>query len=230
MLLKAYLNRLDETPLFYGIDPALFEPLLAAFSAQTSYYKKSDVMLEAGKAVNQIGILLSGEAVIIRGDFLGEYTIIGKIQEGEIYGEVLAGVHSTDSPINIVAAENSASILLDYNRMMLPCHELSEPHMIMMSNLMRIMARKNMLMERKLEILQKRTMREKLLTFLEIQREVAVANTFVIPYNREELSEYLCVDRSALSRELCRLQEEGLITFKKNLFTLHEQIQEETRQ
>lgn len=227
MFLKAYINRLDGTPLFRGINRELFEPLLSSISAKTEYYKKGEDIVQIGGEVPYIGVLLSGEAVAQRALPNGQLAVLEEIYDGELFGEIFACVGTVESPIRLMAAQNSAVLLFEYQNLMTLQPEFACVQMTMISNLMRLMARKNLLAQRKLEVLTKRTIRDKMLTFLQIQSDIAESDSFAIPFNRESLSEYLCVDRSALSRELCKLQDEGIITFKKNIFTLHRAQQKE---
>lgn len=225
MLLKAYINRLDGTPLFRGISREVFEPLLSSMSAKTEYFKKGEDIFKIGEEVSYIGVLLSGEAAAIKKSHNGADISLYQIIDGEVFGEIYALVGTCESPIRVVATQNSAVMLFEYSSLMNLTEEYALPQLTMISNLMRLIARKNLLAERHLEAVTKRTIREKLMTFLESQSDMAESESFVIPYNREGLSDYLCVDRSALSRELCKLQEEGVLDFKKNIFTLHRSVE-----
>ncbi|MDR2898650.1 MAG: helix-turn-helix domain-containing protein [Spirochaetaceae bacterium] len=117
-----------------------------------------------------------------------------------------------------MAADTAEILFLDYRRIITSCSAACSFHTQLIENMLKLVARKNVLLNQKIEILSKRTTREKLLCFFDIHR--GRAKRFTIPFNREELSQYLCVDRSAMSNELCKMRDEGLITFEKNLFEM----------
>ncbi len=107
---------------------------------------------------------------------------------------------------------------MDYKKIITTCACACHFHARLIENMLRLIARKNLILNQKLEIVSKRTTREKLMCFFDTQR--GAAKRFTIPFNREELARYLCVDRSAMSNELCKMRDEGLISFHKNTFEL----------
>ncbi len=215
LLLPAHINLLEETSLFSSINPSQYELLLEQFDYRLECLNTNE---EITKEITDIGILLSGSIKIYKENIDRNLTLVDEVKVGEVFGDVFACLNSNDSIYKIIADADATFILIPYNNLLAPTGYKDQ--FTMLSNLMRLLARKNLLAERKLEILTKRSISDKILTFLSIQRDITGENTFVIPYSRTELSDYLCVDRSALSRELSNLMKSGLIKYKKNLFTL----------
>lgn len=216
------MRRIFETvksnPLFQGIAFSDFEQIIHCLSANKASYKKDDVLLLSGDTVNFVGLILSGSVQIIKEDADGRITIITELGVSELFGEVFACAGISQSPVTVLATENAEILLMDYKRIITSCSNACPFHTKLIENMLRILACKNLILNQKNEILSKRTTREKLLAFFNTQR--GLAKKFTIPYNREELAHYLCVDRSAMSNELCKMRDEGLIKFKKNEFEI----------
>jgi CRP-like cAMP-binding protein len=120
------------------------------------------------------------------------------------------------SPVTVQAAEDVEILFIDYKKIITTCPSACPFHARLIENMLKLVAKKNLMLNQKLEILSKRTTREKLLCFFDTQR--GSSQRFTIPFNREELARYLCVDRSAMSNELCKMRDDGIIRFRKNVF------------
>ena len=207
-----------DNPLFQGIAFSDFERMLDCLSAWTSSYKKGELILLAGNTVDFVGLILSGSARIIKEDPEGRITILTELAASEAFGETFACAGISHSPVTIQAAEDSEILFFNYKRIITSCGSACPFHTKLIENMLKLIAGKNLALTQKIEILSKRTTREKLLYFFDAQR--GAAKKFTIPFNREELAHYLCVDRSAMSCELCKMRDEGLLKFRKNQFEL----------
>jgi CRP-like cAMP-binding protein len=185
-------------------------------SARTDYYKKDDIILLSGNTVDFVGLVLSGNVKIIQEDKNGNIVIITEIAASEIFGEVFACAGISQSPVTIIAKEDVKILFINYKKIITSCTSSCIFHTKLIENMLKLIAKKYLELNQKIEILSKRTTREKLLFFFDMQR--GIAKKFTIPFNREELAHYLCVDRSAMSNELCKMRNEGLIIFNKNIF------------
>lgn len=204
--------------LFSGIEYCDFEKILDCLEAKTHRYEKGGIVLMSGDTVSFIGLVLSGGVKIIKEDMDGNIAILTELTVHELFGEVFACAGIDRSPVTVQASEESEILFINYKKIIYSCPSACGFHSRLIENMLRIIANKNLLLNQKIEILSKRTTREKLLLFFDIQR--GVSKKFVIPYNREELAHYLCVDRSAMSNELCKMRDEGLIKFQKNEFEI----------
>ena len=214
--MKKTFETVKSNPLFHGIAFSDFEQVFNCLSVKTAYFKKDEVILLSGDTVNFVGLILSGGVQIIKEDMDGRITVLTELVVSEIFGEVFACAEITQSPVTIIATENAEVMLMDYKKIITSCTAACPFHARLIENMLKLIARKNLMLNQKIDILSKRTTREKLLSYFDAQR--GMAKKFTIPYNREELAQYLCVDRSAMSNELGKMRDEGLIKFTKSTF------------
>jgi len=217
-LVKEILGIIEGSPLFKGIAYSDFEKMYHCIEAKIQKYKKGDIILLSGDTVDFVGLIMSGSISIINEDRNGNITITHKLTVPELFGVVLACAGVSHSPITVQALEESEILFFNYKKILNTCSNACGFHSRLIENMIRIIADKNMMLNQKIEILSKRTTKEKLLCFFDMQRKGA--KKFAVPFNREEMAQYLCVDRSAMSNELCKMRDEGMIKFKKNIFEI----------
>ena len=205
-------------PLFGGIGFEDFESVMTCLSAKHVYFKKNDIIMMAERWSNHIGLLISGRLKITKDDENGNSPIITNIQAPEIFAEIWVWAGMDSCPITAYASEDSEVIFLDCTKIIFICPTVCKFHRRLMENMLRSIATKAAMLDKKVEILSKRTLREKITCFLNIER--GSAKKFTIPYNREEMARHLSVDRSALSNELGKMRDEGLIRFNRNAFEI----------
>ena len=216
--MRKIFETVKSNPLFEGISYSSFTDMLKCMSAKTAVYGKDDVILLSGNAVDSVGLIISGSAKVIKEDIDGRLSILAVLGVSEAFGEVFACAGVDHSPVTVQATEKTEILFIDYKRIISPCATACSFHAKLIENMLKLVAKKNLMLNRKIEIISKRTTREKLLTFFDMQR--GMAKKFTIPYNREELADYLCVDRSAMSNELSKMRDSGLIKFSRNNFEL----------
>jgi CRP-like cAMP-binding protein len=211
-------DKIKNNPLWDGIEYGDFGKMFNCINAKTRIYKKSEIVLLSGDSVKFIGLVLSGGVRIIKEDADGNSMILTELAASELFGEAFACAGIMHSPVTVQAAKDSEILFIDYKKIICSCSSACSFHSKLIENMLKIIAEKNLLLNQKIEIISKRTTREKLIAFFDLQRNAA--KKFSIPYNREELANYLCVDRSALSGELCKMRGEGLLKFHKNKFEI----------
>ncbi|MCL2153151.1 MAG: Crp/Fnr family transcriptional regulator [Oscillospiraceae bacterium] len=216
--MKKTFDTVKSNPLFNGIAFSDFETMLSCLSARTASYKKGEIILLSGDAVSFVGLILSGSVRIVKEDMDGHISILTELGISDLFGEVFACAGISHSPVTIEVGSDAEILLIDYKRIITSCSSSCPFHAKLIENMLSLIAKKNLTLNQKIEVLSKRTTREKLMCFFDAQR--GAARRFTIPYNREELAAYLCVDRSAMSNELCKMRDEGLIQFQKNQFEL----------
>ncbi len=209
---------LKGNPLFQGVAFDAYEHMLRCLGAKTAAYQKNEVILLCGAAVSHVGLIVSGRAQIVKEDAQGRSEILTGLCAGELFAEVFACAGIVQSPVTVLAMAQTEVLWLNYKKIVSTCATACPFHTRLIENMLKLLAQKNLLLNQKNEILAKQSIREKLLAFFDAQR--GTAKSFSIPYNREELARYLCVNRSALSYELGRMQKEGLIAFSKNRFKI----------
>jgi len=214
------LDMLAKCPLFEQMSTLDREAIVRCLDAQPQRFSRGETILAEGEACKKLGIVISGCVQVLREDVDGSRSMMGKIGPGDLFAEVFALSGVETMPVSVAAVEPSEVMLIDAQRIMYPCSNACGFHQQMIYNLMRILARKNLAFNQKIEITSRRTTRGKLMRYLMIQAKEASSRSFTIPYDRQELADYLEVDRSGLSAEIGKLRREGVLTCEKNRFTL----------
>ncbi len=218
--MEKYLKILADGPLFAGIAPNELASLLGCLNAVQKRYVKNSHIFMAGDKVAAIGLMLSGRAHILQDDFWGNRSIIAQLTAGDLFAEAFCCAGVSKMPVSVMAAEDADILLIDYSKIITPCSAVCDFHKQLISNMLGIVARKNVMLTQKIEHATRRRTREKLLSYLSSRALTNGTDTFKIPFNRQELADYLAVERSAMCAELSKMRDEGLLDFKKNSFTL----------
>lgn len=209
-----------QSPLFAGIAPEDRKAMLGCIGYHISAFKKGDPLAFEAEHIRHIGILLSGSVDMIQEDLWGNKTMLLRIHKNDMFGETFACGEDTLSTVTFVVSEDARILFLPFNRVMHSCTMACMFHHRLIENMVRIIASKNRDLMRKVEVVSKRSLREKILSYLSIQAQQQESRYFEIPLGRVEWAEYLCADRSALTRELSKMKDEGLIDFDKNCFRI----------
>jgi len=204
--------------LFSGIEAEGLEAMLACIGARTQNLKKGKFTLFAGDKPDSVGIVLAGQLHIIREDYDGNRSLVAAILPGGLFAEALCCANS-ESPVSVVSAVDSAVMLLNFSRILRTCPNSCSFHKKLIENLLRLIAGKNLMLQSRMEILEMRSVREKVIRYLE-SFALKQGMNITIPFNREEMADFLGVERSALSHELARMRKAGIIEYRKNHFIL----------
>lgn len=219
--MKKYIPVLKKTQLFSGVGEDEIEAMLSCLQARLCTYEKGEYVLREGERLENIMILVRGKLHIQRDDYWGNRSIISMIAVGEMFGEAYAAPESGPLLNDVLAVEDSDVIFFDIKRIITVCPTACRFHSAAVQNLFFAISEKNRKLIRKLGYMSKRTTREKLISYLSEEAKRQNSSTFSIPFNRQQLADFLSVDRSAMSNELCKLRDEGLLEFEKNRFVLH---------
>ncbi|MBO5714813.1 MAG: Crp/Fnr family transcriptional regulator [Clostridia bacterium] len=218
--MKKYIPILKRTKLFAGVTDEEIGVMLSCLDARLHTYKKGEYVLRQGEHLNCITVLVDGELHIQRDDYWGNRAIINRIAVGEMFGEAYIAPESGALLNDVVAVEDSAVIFFDVRRIITVCSSACRFHSMVVQNLFFAISEKNRTLVQKLGHISKRTTREKLISYLSEEAKRQNQSSFTIPFNRQQLADFLSVDRSAMSNELCKMRNEGLIEFEKNQFRL----------
>jgi len=219
MMEDKYIEDLSNNNLFLNISIENLKHLLPCLNATTKNFEKNNIIFHQGNKINKIGIILEGSLLIEKVDFWGNNTILKTLTKNNIFGEIYA-FENHPLEISIKASTNCKILFLNFNKIMHPCKIACNFHTTLIINLLQIFAKKAIYMNKKIDILSNRTIEEKLLTYLKTLSIQKKSKTFEIPYNRQELADFLVVNRSALSKELMKLKKLGILNYNKNIFTL----------
>ena len=218
--MKDFFDILRECPLFDRIGDESLKEMLGCLNAKERSYKKGDVVFAEGDKAKYLGIVLEGNVQLVRVDYYGNRSILTNIEPPQLFGEAFACAGMKSLPVDAIAAADTRILLLDAQRIARPCGNACPCHGQTILNLLHIVAKKNLVLHQKIEITSKRSTREKLMTYLLLQAKNAKSHTFTVPYDRQELADYLEVDRSGLSAEISKLRNEKVLECRRSTFTL----------
>lgn len=213
---------LQNTPLFRGIREDELREMLSCLSAREKTYKKDEVILRAGNTAFEVGLVESGSVNIVVNFYWGDSNIFGHVEKGSIFAENYAAIPGQELLCDVVAAEDCKILFLNINKLTTTCARGCSFHNRLVHNLLRISAQKNLDFSTRMMHIAPKTIRDRLLSYLSEQALKNGCPHFRIPFDRQQLADYLGVDRSALSNELSKMQKDGLLTYRKNEFTLIE--------
>ncbi|MDO4485642.1 MAG: Crp/Fnr family transcriptional regulator [Bacillota bacterium] len=216
--MEKYLDVLRRCALFDGVGDEEIPAMLSCLKARVIKVEKGENIFTEGEPARYVGIILSGEAQIIMLDYFGHRSIMSFIEPAQIFGESFACADVDVLPVSVVASSPCEVLLIDCRYMVDVCSRACSFHNKMIYNMLKIVARKNLEFNRKIEITSKRSTREKLMAYLMTQAKLRGSNNFTIPFDRQELADYLGVERSAMSAELSRMRREGLVDYKRSWF------------
>ena len=212
------LKILEKVPLFSGMKATDIENILECLDSKEKIYGKHQWIIQAGDEVPALGIVITGRVQVVREDVFGNRMLVAGLGPAEIFAETLACAGVNSSPLSVYANEDTTILWLYIKRLVCTCSASCDYHSLLIENLLQLLAKKNLYLNNKMELLSKRTIRDKIMTFLLSEAREQNATSFEIALNRNEMAEYLCIDRSAMSRELSKLRKEGIIEYRKNHF------------
>lgn len=218
--MKKYFDILRKCRLFNGISDENLISLLGCLGAKVEFFDKKYTVFAEGSTVKYIGIILSGSAQLIQNDYFGNRSIIASFFPSEMFAEAFACADVDSLPVSVVASQPSEIMFIDCSHILHTCQNRCGFHQQLIFNLMKGLAEKNLMFHQKIEIISKRTTREKLMAYLMMIAKKNSSSSFEIPFDRQELADYLEVDRSGLSAEISKMRKEGILKSEKNRFKL----------
>lgn len=219
--MRLFFELLLSHPLFHGIGAGEVEQALTCLQAVPRRYSAGENIFLAGQRAERIGIVLEGTAQVVWEDFSGSRTILAALEPGDMFGEAFAFAKGQNNvlPVSVTAPTGCRVLFFSAKNLVSPPAGCPYQQRLV-ENMLGILAGKNLLLNQRLRLLSKRSTKEKVLSYLAAQAAVQGQKQVVIPFNRQELADYLCVERSALSAVLGQLKREGYLEFHKNHFTL----------
>jgi len=218
--MKKFLDVLKNCALFADVTDKEMEKMLGCLGARMAFFDKKYTVFAEGSPARYLGILLSGEAQVAQTDYYGNRNIIDSISPAEMFCEEFACAAAEAIPVSVVANEPCEVMFIDCAHILHTCAHNCAHHQKMIYNLMKSMAQKSIRFHERIEVTSKRSTREKLLAYLTLLARRTGKNEFEIPFDRQELADYLEVERSGLSAEIGKMKREGILDCRKNRFTL----------
>ena len=220
--MKKYISILKRTQMFSGVGENEIESMLSCLGARLYEFSKGEYVIRQGERLSDIIVLVDGNLHIQKDDYWGNRSILGQISVGEMFGEAYVAPDSGTVLNDVVAVEKSMVIFFDVKRILTTCSYACRFHNLVVQNMFFTISEKNRKLVQKLGHMSKRTTREKLISYLSEEAKKQKSSKFTIPFNRQQLADFLSVDRSAMSNELCKMRDEGILEFEKNQFVLFE--------
>ena len=209
--MENHLPLLQSTSLFAGLEAEALRVLLGEVGAVLRTYNRGETLVLAGQPNRRVGVVLSGAIEAYHSAASGVRLPISQMGPGGVFGDVLGG-SSLSSPVTVVASAPCEVLLVPYEKLLLPGADPARQRVL--QNLVRTISDKYFLLSRRVDLLLLKSLRAKVCAYLLSEAEVHHSLTFTIPYSRIQLADYLNCDRSALSRELGRMQKEGILAFQ----------------
>lgn len=217
---------LTGTMLFRGTDAEEAKAMLSCLSAREKQYLKGETIFRAGECVESMGLVLSGGVNISMDDLWGNSTILSHVSPGQLFAETYACIPGEPLMVNVTAGEPSGILFLNAAKLLTACKNACPYHNTLIRNLLQISAMKNLALSRRSLHTSPKSIRGRLISYLSEQARRSGSLRFDIPFNRQQLADYLGVDRSAMSSELGKMRKEGILSFEKNHFLLKGERQE----
>lgn len=215
---------LTRCPLFHGIEKEKLKEMLSCLHARRETFAPGDFLLREGDRAQEVGLVLSGRGRSLIEDSLGEPVVLSLLSPGSLMGVFLAASRDHKSPVSIQAQEELTALFFPGDALSSPCSNNCPEHGVLVRNYLSSLAEKSLVLNSRISCLARRTVREKVLAYLTqtaLQKGVdSPGEEFSVPLDRSAMAAYLNIDRTALSRELSRMKQEGLIDFHKDRFRL----------
>jgi len=218
--MEQYYPILNKCPLFRNIDETQFGHLMQCLGAQVKHYSTEEYVFLSGNQINQIGIIFSGVLEIMKENLAGNKHIVAMVGPSDMFAEGIVCTAKRIAPVTVRVKEEADILFIPYERMLKSCGNTCTFHLNLIQNMMVILGEKNFILNRKLELLTLKGMREKIASYLLSVSNDRSSNMFEINLNRTDLADYLNVSRTSMCRELARMKEEGLLDYYGNSFKL----------
>lgn len=218
--MKQFLPVLRRCAFFSGMEEHEILAVLHCVNAYEVRKQKGEYIFRAGDSTDVMGLVLSGTVFIIQEDIWGHRNILSKCHTGDFFGEPYAAKPGSLLNISVTANEDCEVLMLNVKRLLSSCSSACDHHQRLIRNLVSVLANKVLILNEKITHISKRTTREKILSYLSQEAQRQGSLSFDIPYDRQQMADYLCVERAAMSVELSKLQKEGKLKTNRKHFEL----------
>ena len=213
---------LKSTQLFRGIEDRDLQAMLQCLGAWEKDYRKGETILAEGQETEAIGVVLSGRAIIQHSDLWGTNSVLSNVSPGAVFAETYACIPGEATLIQVTAAEDCTVLFLNVGKILTTCSSACVFHTKLIRNLLTVCASKSLQLSERMMHTTSKSIRGRLLSYFSDCAKKEGSYSFTIPFNRQQLADYLGVDRSTMCNELSKMQREGLIRYERNSFTLRE--------
>lgn len=212
----------SELAVFRGIANGEVDAMIHCFCMRRARYGSGQTICTYGEGGGEVGVLLRGYAELVRYDYAGTRTILERIDTGGVFGEALAFTPELGDCVEVVSGGESEVLFMEYDHLMKRCEKACSHHSKLVRNMFQLVTEQTRRLSRRVEVLSRRSIREKLQCYFRICRLEAGSDTFPLPFTLSALADYISTDRSAMMRELKKMREAGLVSMDGRLVTWRE--------
>ena len=214
----------SQFEIFRGISGREVEAMIECFRMRHSRFQPGETICVYSGDGQEVGVMLSGTAELVRFDYAGTRTILERLETGGVFGEVLAFTTSFGDCVEVVSATSCEVLFMEYAHIMKRCEKACLHHSKLVGNMFHLVAEQAQRLSQRVEVLSRRSIRDKLLCYFQLQRMDAASDSFTLPFTLSALADYISTDRSAMMRELKKMREEGLVAMEGKQVTLLKSI------
>ena len=218
--MKDFLSVIRSSQLFSGVTETELTAVLACLDAKKTSFPKEAYLMHTGDTAEAIGFVLSGNVLTVQEDIWGNRHILSNAGPGQTFAAAFACAPGAVLNVSVVAQTPVTVMFLNVRRILSVCTSACSHHSRIIRNLLGELAGKNLMLGERVSHMGQRTTRAKIMSYLSAQAQKSGAYEFDIPFSRQQLADYLAVERSGLSVELCKMRDEGLLEFHKSHFVL----------
>lgn len=219
-MIEAYIDIIENSPLFYGIKRDEVISLLNCLTPKIRSYSKNECIVNSGESIDRFGLVLDGEAFVVRENAEGNRIIMSVIKEGDMFGEMLVFSSHKIWPVTVRVQTSCKVLFFTHSDLIARCEKNCSWHISMLQNFMKVISDKSLMLNKKVEFLSIKSIRGKICTYLLEQYQKTRNTTIALPLNRNELADFLSVSRPSMSREMCQMRDEGIIDFHLSTFRI----------
>lgn len=197
--------------LFYDITDQEVEAMIQCFRMRRCRFQPGQIICTYGENAGEVGVLVRGEAELVRLDYAGNRTILERLETGGVFGEALAFTPTLGDCVEVVSDAVSEVLFMEYSHIMKRCEKACAHHSKLVQNMFRLVAEQTRQLSQRVEVLSRRSIRDKLMCYFHLRHLASGTDSFTLPFTLSALADYISADRSAMMREMKRMKEEGLI-------------------
>lgn len=219
-MIEDYIDIIKDSPLFYGIKIEELACMLQCLTPKIQSYSKNECIVNAGESIDRFGIVLDGEATIVKENAEGNRVIISVVKKGDLFGEMLVFSSHKIWPVTVRVQSSCRVLFLTHSDLIARCERNCSWHVLMLQNFMKVISDKSLMLNKKVQYLSIKSIRGKICTYLFEQYQNTGKNIITLPLKRNDLADFLNVSRPSLSREMCQMRDENIIDFHLSTFKI----------
>ena len=219
-MIEEYIDIIKNSPLFYGIKRDEIITMMQCLIPKIYSYKKNECIVNSGEAVNKFGIILEGQAIIVKENADGNRVVMSIVEKGDMFGEMQVFSSHKIWPATVRAQSSCKVLFLTNSDLIARCGKNCSWHISMLQNFMKVISDKALILNKKVEYFSIKSIRGKICAYLLDQYQNTENINIVLSLKRNELADFLNVSRPSMSREMCQMRDEGIIDFHLSTFKI----------